>query len=239
MRSPKLAAQIIGTLFLLAFVSYLVGNILLTPTLEALNYLTSASANKVQLIIGLLLELLCAVAVIGIPATLLPIIGADQKSLAFWYLGCRAVEATLIFVGGLVLLALVPLSEAYLKASSSDQSVFQTLGTLLLDQHYWAYQLMSVAVGVGGLLFYTLLQRAKLVPRFLSVWGLLGYALLLLGAILELFDLKVGVLLAMPGGLNEIFLGVWLIVKGFNTNGVVTRLASSAKTSELAEPLLT
>jgi hypothetical protein len=57
--------------------------------------------------------------------------------------------------------------------------------------------------------------QSKLVPKFLSVWGLIGYAIFFLGAVLEILGFKgVGLVLCIPGGLFEIFLAGWLIVKG-------------------------
>jgi hypothetical protein len=91
------------------------------------------------------------------------------------------------------------------------------LGTLLLAERIWAFHMVSVTFGLGALMFYTMLYRSKLIPRFISIWGLLGAAIVLVNALLEMFGMPPGNL-GVVMLLNELFLGVWLIVKGFNSS---------------------
>lgn len=92
---------------------------------------------------------------------------------------------------------------------------------LLLAWRQWAYIVGTMFMfSLSALILYLLLYQSKLVPTWLSVWGLVGGALLLLRAFLEMFGQALpGVVqgvLAAPIGLNEMALAVWLIVKGFN-----------------------
>ena len=77
-----------------------------------------------------------------------------------------------------------------------------------------------VFFSVSALILYTLLYRAKLVPAWLSIWGLIGGALLLVRAVLEMYGVEFSAVmqgaLATPIGINEMVLAVWHIVKGFN-----------------------
>jgi hypothetical protein len=80
--------------------------------------------------------------------------------------------------------------------------------------------LIPVFFSVGAVLFYSLLSRSKLIPRFVSVWGLIGVVLILALNLLSTINLlevgmSTGLIFALPMILNEIFLGIWLIVKGF------------------------
>ena len=78
-----------------------------------------------------------------------------------------------------------------------------------------------------ALILYILLYQSKLVPTWLSVWGFIGGALLLVRALLEMFGQElsgvVQAILAAPIGLNEMVLAVWLIVRGFNTKALESR----------------
>ena len=56
----------------------------------------------------------------------------------------------------------------------------------------------------------------------MSVLGLIGYAALLIGSSLELFGLKLYMIDYVPGGLFELILPMWLIVKGFNSSAIVS-----------------
>src|SRR5674476_879791 len=79
---------------------------------------------------------------------------------------------------------------------------------------------------VQSILGYNL-YRAKLVPRLLALWGLVGYVLIFCGMLSEIMGSGLGLISSIPGGLWEIFIGVWLIVKGFNSSAIIFE---SAKT---------
>jgi hypothetical protein len=64
-----------------------------------------------------------------------------------------------------------------------------------------------------------------LVPRLLAVWGLVGYGLILGGSVMEVLGFNLLTIHAIPGGLWEVFIGVWLIVKGFNPSAFVSESA--------------
>lgn len=72
-------------------------------------------------------------------------------------------------------------------------------------------------LGVAGFTLCYTFYRAKLVPRFVAGWGLVGYATILVGSALEVMGFGLSSIHTIPGGLWEMFIGVWLIVKGFNS----------------------
>jgi hypothetical protein len=79
------------------------------------------------------------------------------------------------------------------------------------------------------------LYRAKLIPRLVAVWGLVGYAIIFCGMVSEVMGSGLGLVSSIPGGLWEVFIGGWLIVKGFNSSA---KLAQGTKTSNPVEPLV-
>jgi hypothetical protein len=159
--------------------------------------------------------LLNSVFVIGIAALFFPILNKFSKQIAVIYLSARVIEAILLTAGVILILLLLPLSREYLMASTIEKLYFQNLGSLAIKYNELFYQLAMAILCLGSLFFCYLLLKSKLVPKFLSVWGLLGYAIFFLGAVLEIFGFKgVGLILCIPGGLFEIFLAGWLIVKG-------------------------
>jgi hypothetical protein len=90
-------------------------------------------------------------------------------------------------------------------------------------------------LGVAGLLLNYVLYRAKLVPHWLAIWGLLGYAIIFFGMVSAMMGSGLGDVSSLPGGLWEVFIGVWLITKGFSSSAFVSQ---STKPSYVAEPLL-
>jgi hypothetical protein len=73
--------------------------------------------------------------------------------------------------------------------------------------------------GLGVLILNYALYQSELVPRWLSVWGLVGGALILAMGFLRMFGHPV-VYLAIPIILNELVLAVWFIVIGFNSSTI-------------------
>src|SRR4028119_560183 len=87
----------------------------------------------------------------------------------------------------------------------------------------YAYNIAMSVVGIASLLLCYVLYRATLVPRLVAVWGLIGYAILLCGSVLEVLGFNLLSIHAIPGGLWEMFIGVWLIVKGFNPSAFASK----------------
>jgi hypothetical protein len=223
----KKTAIIVGALFLFSNVTFILGSfIFVEPILGAPDYLNLVSANRTQVLLGALLELINGVAYLGIAVLMFPILKQRFESLALGYVGFRIIEFIMQTLSDLSPLALLTMSEEFVSAGAPGASSFQTLGTLLLAERYWAFQMVSITFGLGALLFYYMLYQSKLIPRFISVWGLLGAVTVLTTTMLDMFaisiSLAIGLVLGLPMLLNELFLGVWLIVKGFNPAAIAS-----------------
>ena len=90
-----------------------------------------------------------------------------------------------------------------------------------------AYNIAMTTLGISGLFLCYSFFKSRLVPRLLAVWGLVGYATILCGSVLEVLGFDLLTIHAIPGGLWEVFIGVWLIVKGFNPSAFVTESAQA------------
>ena len=108
-----------------------------------------------------------------------------------------------------------------------DASSFQTSGAVLLALKYWAGVVEQFPYGLGVLILNYALYQSELVPRWLSVWGLVGGALILTMGLLRLFGYPV-IFLAIPIILNELVLAIWLIVKGFNSSAIASESVKTA-----------
>jgi hypothetical protein len=221
MNTNRKTAVIVGVLFLTAMMASLLGGGFIESIISSPDYLIAVSENETQVIIGVLLELMNGIAVVGIGVLMFPILKQHNESIALGYLGIRIIESVFCCVIIISPLSLITLSQEYLKAGAPDTSYFQTVGALsIAERASVADLLIPVFFSLGALLFYYLLYQSKLFPRFISVWGLIGVALILTLNLLLTIDLEVGnsigLIFALPMISNEIFLGIWLIVKGFN-----------------------
>jgi hypothetical protein len=223
MDTHKRTARIVGALFLIAMVTSLVGGIWLESLITAPDYLVTVSANRAQVIIGVLLELINGFCVIGIAVGFFPLFRKHSESLALGYVALRIVEAAVIVAAVISPLALITLSQEFARMGAADASSFQAIGTSFLAvRESLAGQMLGIVFCLAALVLYYLLYQTKLVPRFISIWGFLAVLLVLVWNLLELFGISVaiGMVLALPMILNEIFLALWLIVKGFEPSAV-------------------
>lgn len=215
MNSRMTYSRLIGALFLVAFAFYGVGFGLATSVVGATDFLLTISSHQTTLVLGALLMLLNSVVVVGLGALFFPIIENHGKRTALAYLAARIVEAVLLAIGVLCLLMLIPLSQ-YAREAREASTVWATaFGSLLIQANNMAFQIAMISLGLASLFLCMLLFRTRLIPRFLAVWGCIGYALFLGGAIAEIFGMQIGVVLSIPGGLFELAVGFWLLVKGF------------------------
>jgi Domain of unknown function (DUF4386) len=141
---------------------------------------------------GPALMLLNSVVVATIGVLVFRVFRRPHPRTAVTYLVARALEAVLLALGVVLLVSM---------GSAEGNSL--------------AYQFAMLALGVGSVPFCRTLLRGQFVPGWLAAWGIVGYALLAAGASLELVGMGLGLVLAIPGGLFEVALGVTLIVRGF------------------------
>jgi len=223
--TDRKTAIVVGILFLAGYLGIFLGSAVYAPILEAPDYLSQIYPNKTQVIVGILIELINDVAVIGIPVLLFPILKKYSERLALGYFGFRIVESMVLIFSKTSLLSLITLSQEYIAAGSPVNSYFQTFGAVALAERDWASQIQVVFFALSALIFYYLLYQTKLLPRWLSVWGFIAVASLVITNLLPVPDLTQGFnlaqLLFLPIFLSEILVAIWMIVKGFNPSALV------------------
>ena len=231
MNSYRKNAIIAGILFLAAIVVPLL-SIPFTRYIDTPDYLVNTAANANQVVTGAIIELIYAAACASIAIWLYPVLRKQNESLALGSVSFRIIEGIFYMVSVTCLLSLVTLSQQFIEAGTSDASSFQALGNLLLVARDWAGVLGSTAFVVGALMYYYIFYKSKLIPRWLSVWGLIGVPFWIAEILLNIFGLiepfsTNAILLDLPIAINEVVLAVWLIVKGFNPSAIASL---SAKT---------
>jgi hypothetical protein len=231
----RTTARVVGLVYLAGFVVGIGGIGLNQSILGAPNYLSTLSANSMTLAFGAILWLLAAVGDAAHGVLMFPILKPHNERIAVGYLAFRIMDAVFIAIMVLFVLLQIPLGSAYLNAATPDTSALQALGALFAQAQQYAYEIGMITLGISGLMLCSTLYRAQLVPRWLAVWGLVGYAIILCGMVSAVMGSGLGDLSSYAGGLWEVFVGVWLIVKGFNTSAFVPQ---ATRTSTLAEPLV-
>lgn len=228
MDSFRRAAVVVGLLFITATVVTILSlplvESLLDPV-EAPEFFVNVSADEGRIVAGALLFLVCAVAVILIPVVMFPIFKKHNEALALGYLAFRIVEGVTIVATVVSWLLLITLSKEYVAAEAPDASHFETTGVLLTESGIWIGYMLSLFLSLGSIVFFYMLHQTRLVHRVLTLWGLAGGVLHLVGTAGLMFgsfadDSALGVLTVLPLALVEMVLAAWLIIKGFDPSAI-------------------
>ncbi len=221
-------AIIVGTLFIVGTIAGIMSAMLTSPFLQLPDYLAKISENETQMILGSLFIWLMGFSLALIPLFMYPILKKQHEVLAIGYVIFRGAVETVTYIGiGICMLLLLNVSGSYVKAGILHSSGFQNLGTLLLKTRE-AISLSTIVVfSLGALMFYWLLFQSKLIPRWLSIWGIIAIVLHFTTGLLLLFDLQSesstsNTIMNFPIFLQEMVMAVWLIVKGFNPDVIKT-----------------
>ena len=202
-----------GVLYLLTFVS--IPTLAMYGQVKSANYILGAGPDT-SAIIGGILEIIVALAGIGTAVTLFPVLKKQNEGAALGLVASRVLESGTIFVGVAFLLTIVSLRQA---GAGADALVTSHALVALYDRIFLLGQ--SFMPAICDLLLGFLLYKSRLVPRALSLIGIVGGPVLLVGYIAILFGLigqhgGLAGLSALLVALFEFSLGVWLIAKGFN-----------------------
>lgn len=217
--SIKKTAKFVGALFLVQMIAASVSHsAMLAPILYGENFLVSVSAKPTTVIVAMLLDLICGLSVFGISVLLYPVLKKYNESIALWYVGLRLNEWICLTISGILLLTILSISKEFVQTGMQNYNL-QTLAKYLLKARGFTKILMLLGFCFSAAMFYYLLFKSKLLPQFISIWGMIGIVLLFIEVMSNIFGHSIGgILIMLPMGLNEIFLGMWLIIKGFDTN---------------------
>jgi hypothetical protein len=229
MRDFRKTAIIVGILFIIGTVAGFLFKMVFTGSIQNdLNLLTQVAANEKQVIIGALFLLIMGLALAMVPVMLFPILKKQNEALALGYVvfrGALETVTTMAIVIGWVFLTV--LSQQY-TAEAPDASYFQTLGILLLKGNDSIGTISQIVFPLGALMFYCILYTSKLIPRWISGWGLIAVVWRLVVTSLDLFGVSgswspvLVDLLDLPIFLQEMVMAVWLIVKGFDPSAIAS-----------------
>jgi hypothetical protein len=226
MDSNRKTAIIVGVLFITVLVSSMLSGVF-SGSINDPDYLTAVSANENQVLVGVLFQLSLTASVVAIPIMMFPILKKQNESLALGYVGARIFEGFFDAVIAISLVLILTLSRKFVEAGAPDASYFQTSGALLLALKDWSSVPENFPYGLGALILNYMFYQSKLIPRWLSGWGLVGGTLMLAMGLLRMFGYSV-TFLALPILLNEMVLAVWLIVKGFNSSTIASESVKTA-----------
>jgi hypothetical protein len=227
MKSYRKNATIVGILFIIATAFLFIGGAFYGPVLDTPEYLDLAYPNRITATIGILIEFTCVLAIPLIPVFAFPVIKKHSEPLALGYLVFRLFEAVLFVLVDINKLSLINVSQGYLASGSGDVAFFENVGSMIQAWNLWGWIFYVLIFAIGALIFYTILFQSKLLPRFISIWGLIAAVLILTSALFAMLEVDLGplqtaveLIFVLPIAVQEMVMAVWLIVKGFNLSAI-------------------
>ena len=217
-RTYRKTATTVGVIYIMGMVVGIGGNILIQSILGVPDYLATLGSNRMLLAIGAMLWLLAAAGDAAHGMLMFPVLNRHSERIAVSYAGARVMDAVFVAIMVLFILFQMPVASEYMKAGAANAAFLQSLGSIFMQSQLYAYHFGMLTVGCAGLMLNYAFYRARLLPRVLGVWGIVGYAVILCGSVLEIMGFNLNLMHTLPGGLWELFVGVWLIVKGFNAS---------------------
>jgi hypothetical protein len=231
MNSNRKTAIVVGILFIIGTVAGILSVVFTQPVSNAPEYLTAVMTNKTQVILGALFILTMGLSLALVPVVLFPLLKQFNEILALGYVVFRGTLETVTYMAmASCWLLLASLAPVY--AENPGAAAFQNLGALLLQVQDAIGLLLIILFSLGALMFYSVLYTSRLIPRWLSVWGLIAILLHLSTSFLDMFGLmdasvsSATFVINFPIFLQEMVMAVWFIVKGFDATAVA---APSAK----------
>ena len=187
MSADRKAAVWIGVLYIIGTVGMVLSAVVTNAVLSGPAYLAQVAAEPNQVAVGALLVLVAGLALAMVPVVFWPIGKRYNETLAIGYVVFRGALETVIYIvaalGWLLLIALSTEPDAGPLAG-----FVRTTETVIWDQ------LVAIPFVLGALMFYVLLYQSRLVPRWLSTWGLVGAALSIVPPLGSMFGLSLGFL---------------------------------------------
>lgn len=219
-REHRATAVAAGILYIIGTVAGVLSVVVIAPVADASDPLAAASEHSGAVVTGALLVLVMGLSLAFIPIVLFPVLRRVSEVLALGYLIVRgAVETVCYVILAIGWLLLVPLGEVMSAGQGATSSAGVRAGSLVLDADATS-AVLSLVFCLGAGLFYTLLYRSRIVPLWISVWGLVAIAFYVVADLLAMYGVfdanaPAQVLMFMPMALQEMVLAVWMIARGF------------------------
>jgi hypothetical protein len=209
MTADRKAAVWIGVLYIIGTVGLVLSLVVTGGVLAGPDYLAQVAGQPNQVAIGALLVLLAGFSLAMVPVVFWPVGKRYNETLAMGYVVFRGgLEGVIYIATAFAWLLLIALSTQ--PGSGSIAGLVRTVEAVAWDQ------LVAIPFALGALMFYVLLYQSRLVPRWLSAWGLVGAVLYIVPPLGSMFGLSLGVLMA-PLAVQEMAMAAWLIAKGFSS----------------------
>ena len=225
-------AVIVGVLFIIGTVAGILSVAVSWGLLDAPDTLNVVASKATQVQLTAFLVLVMGLALAMVPAMMFPILKKKNEALAVGYVIFRGALETFTYIAlAMCWLFLVVVAQQFAISGAAAAPQFSSLGSLLVSSQDPIIAVTDIVFSLGALMLYYLLYQTRLIPRWISGWGIVAAVLYLAGGLIAIFGTTLDILL-LPMLPQEMVMAAWLIVKGFNPSAVAS-LSAQAATNDL------
>jgi hypothetical protein len=162
-------------------------------------------------------------ALVAVTLFLYPLLRKDSEPLALGMLIFRGpLEGSMYILSALSWLFLGTLGPK-IAAAGADSIALKAVGEAVLHVNAQNGNLQTFVFIIGAVCLYTSFYRTRLIPRWISLWGMVGAVPYVAYAVLRYFEIDPGLFfLYLPLAVQEMVMGFWLVIKGFDPDAIKT-----------------
>lgn len=226
MNTVNKTSRILGVAFLFQFVTSIISTTIILPQASGLTALSIPEniaesliriANHPRLMMANILgEMFTALGIAFLGVMLFMALKKYGEKTAMVALGFYLVEAAILAISNLEVFSLLRISQAYVAAGQPEYLI--TMGEMAIESAGYGYTLHTLPFAFGAVLFYYLLyfkSKSDIVPRAISLWGLITILPFLVGVPLSILGYEIPIFFYLPYVPFELIIGVWILFKGF------------------------
>jgi hypothetical protein len=207
--------RIVGILLLISIIlGVVIFQILQGPILFSDDFLTITSDHKNSIITSTVFGLLNGVITIIIAVLMLPVFKHYNFGLSFLYLSFTIVNFVMIAIDNVSTLSILELSISHLKHEGANGEACGIISELLYQKHWWTHYMSLLSSSLYMFTFYLLFYQSKLIPKILSIGGLIAVSMMFIEILFSVFGQSIGMILMLPLGIVQLSLVFWLLIKG-------------------------
>ena len=214
MNTNKKVGRIVGGLLLFIFIAGVTTYQFLQAPLFSDDFISEITFKRNQLISSILLNMLSGIVSITIAVLLLPIFKKYSYNLAMLYFSFTFLNFVAIVIDNGSIFSLLEFSKLVFENNTDNPDSVNVLKTVLYEKHWWTHYMSLLTSSIPVFVFYYALYFMKLIPKIISITGIIAAILMFIEMISSIFGQSISMNLLLPMGLIQLILPFWLLIKG-------------------------
>ncbi|GAB6090731.1 DUF4386 domain-containing protein [Spirochaeta dissipatitropha] len=215
MKNYRINSIMAGALYILGTVAGVL-SVIVVGGFPDQNFISRIAGNPSTVMVGALLILIMGISLASMTLFLYPLFRRDSEPLALGMLVFRGTLEGAWYLLTALFWVTMGIISSQIAVVESGREALEALGTVVIEAQDKLGNLGSIIFLIGAVCLYISFYRTKLIPRWLSIWGLISVIPYLIHTLLLFFEVQSTFILFIPLAVQEMVMGGWLIIAGFN-----------------------